>query len=171
MPFLRIFSPWPLLGGKNLSPNDPYFLFIDHKSLSLSKLSAVTPFQNLWKFQMCSAEMRYETFCMFLLVAWQIWHCQTPFVLLKIGRQCISDLFLPTWKGTDSSPTSKFGGLWTCLLYVTKLARSSHNIVSNGSSPQNNTPSITTKGGWRKTEHHLKSAATKLFLLGCKLAF
>ena len=37
--------------------------------------------------------------------------------------------------------------------------------------PRNSAPSTTSKSGWQKMAHHLTSAATKLFLLGCELVF
>ena len=47
----------------------------------------------------------------------------------------------------------------------------SPSIVSTVTSPQNGAPPTTSKGGWRKTGHHLTLASTKLFLQCRELVF
>ena len=100
----------------------------------------------------------------------------------KLTDDVSIDLFLLTWKDMDGSLTSKFDSWWKCYSCATKLVRSSRNTCNTGlqvhpilfllrTSPRNGALSTTSKGGWWKKAHHLISAATKLFLLGCELAF
>ena len=104
------------------------------------------------------------------------------FCSFKLADDASSDLFLLTWKGAEGSLISKFGGWWKCYSCAAKLVGSSHNTCNMGhpvhpilfllrTSPRNGELSTTSKGGWRKTAHHITSAATKLFLVGRELVF
>ena len=79
----------------------------------------------------------------------------------KLADDASTDQFLLTCKGAHSSLSSKFGGWWKCSSCATKFVRSNRNTCNMGlmvhtvlfllrTSPRNDVPSTTSKGGWRR---------------------
>ena len=119
---------------------------------------------------------------MFLVVSWQIWHHQSPFVLLQVGGWCVNQPVSTDMERHIELTHKQIWRLMKALLvrrliseaksqYLQYRTPGSPSTVSTENVTLNGSPSTTSKGGWQKTVHHLTLAKIKLFLLGRELVF